>query len=133
MAHDYSSAENSVACPSCGQVQDQSNPQCSLCGAALNGPGMIYRRQADGSWTRLKDIDLASLAPRPFKRPRPLFSRQGVGLIATLVLFVAVSSIWAWHERGIGATAEAWRFPSTLPTRWAQSYLSFNCKSNGGR
>ncbi len=107
MTQDSSPVGSSVACPSCGHVQDRTRPECSLCGFALNTPGMIYKRQADGTWTVLKDIDLSSLAPRPIKLPRHHFSRQGMGLIALLILFLAVSSIWAWRERRRGATAEA--------------------------
>jgi hypothetical protein len=69
---------------------------------------MIYQRQADGTWTVLQDIDLASLAPRPLKLPRRYLSRQAMGLIALIMLCLAVSSIWAWRERRMGATAEAW-------------------------
>jgi len=68
---------------------------------------MIYQRQADGTWTVIKDIDLSSLAPRPMKLPRQYFSPLGMGLIALLILFFAISSIWAWRERRGGATAEA--------------------------
>jgi hypothetical protein len=108
MAQDDSPAGSSIACPFCGHVQDRTHPECSRCGFALNAPGMIYQRQADGTWTVLKDIDLASLAPRPLKLSRRHFSRQGMGLIALLMLFLAISSIWAWRERRRGATAEAW-------------------------
>jgi hypothetical protein len=107
MSQDSSPAGSTVACPSCGHVQDRSHPECSLCGFALNAPGMIYQRQADGTWAILKDVDLSSLAPRPIKPPRQHFSRPGVGLIALLILFLAFSSIWAWRQRRSGATAEA--------------------------
>lgn len=69
---------------------------------------MIYQRQANGTWTVLKDIDLSSLAPRPINPRRQQFSRLGAGLMASLILFIAFSSIWAWRERSRGATAEAW-------------------------
>ena len=107
MTQDSSPLGGSVVCPSCGHVQDRTRTECTLCGSALNAPGMIYKRQADGTWTILKDIDLSSLAPRPIKPPRQHFSRQGLGLIALLILFLALSSIWAWRERGSGITAEA--------------------------
>jgi len=107
MAQDSSPVGSSVACPSCGHIQHRTHSECSLCGFALNAPGMIYQRQADGTWTILKDIDLSSLAPRPIRLPRQHFSRQGMGLIALLILFLAISSIWAWRERRSGATAEA--------------------------
>lgn len=107
MTHGSSPTESSIACPSCGHVQDRSHPACSLCGFALNAPGKIYKRQADGTWSVLEDIDLSSLAPRPIKPTRRHFSRQGMGLIALLILFLAVSSIWAWRNRRSGVTAEA--------------------------
>src|SRR5208283_4506826 len=107
MTQDSTPPGSSVACPSCGHVQDRTLAECSLCGYALNASGMIYKRQADGTWTVLKDIDLSSLAPRPIKVPRQYFSRRGMGLIALLLLFLAVSCIWAWRERRSGATAEA--------------------------
>ena len=107
MAQDSSPAGSSVACPSCGHIQDRTNTECSVCRFALNAPGMIYQRQADGSWTALKDIDLSSLAPRPIKPPPRYFSRLGLGLIALLILFLTVASIWAWRERQSGALAEA--------------------------
>jgi hypothetical protein len=68
---------------------------------------MIYQRRDDGTWTVLKDIDLSSLAPRPIKLPQQYFSRQGMGVMALLILFLTVSLIWAWRERRSGATAEA--------------------------
>jgi hypothetical protein len=68
---------------------------------------LIYQQQPDGTWTILKDIDLSSLAPRPIKPPRQHFSRRGKGLIALLILFLALSSIWAWREHRSGATEEA--------------------------
>jgi len=107
MTQDSSPAGSSVVCPSCGQVQDRTLAQCSHCGFALNAPGLIYQRQTDGTWTVVKDIDLSSLAPRPIRLPRRYVSRQGMGMIALLLLFLAVSSIWAWRERRSGATAEA--------------------------
>jgi len=68
---------------------------------------MIYKQQPDGTWTILKDIDLSSLAPRPVRPPRQHFSRLGKRLIALLILFLAVSSIWAWREHRSGAKVEA--------------------------
>lgn len=106
MAQADSPPGSSVICPSCGHVQNRPSTECSLCGYTLNAPGMIYERQADGTWTVLKGIDLASLAPRPLKLPRRHFSRLGTGLIAMLMLFLAVALIWAWREGRIGATAE---------------------------
>jgi len=107
MAQDSAPTGGSVACPSCGTIQDRTRPECSLCGFALNAPGLVYRRQADGTWIVLKDIDLSSLAPRPIKPPRQFLTRQSLGLIALLILFLAVSSIWAWREGRRGARAEA--------------------------
>ena len=107
MTQDSSPPGSSVACPSCGQLQDRTLAECRVCGFALNTPGMIYQRQADGTWTILKDIDLSSLPPRPIKPPRQHFSRQGMGIIALLILFLAVSLIWAWRERRSGGAAEA--------------------------
>jgi hypothetical protein len=69
---------------------------------------MIYQRQADGTWAVLKDIDLAPISPRPLKPRRRYLSRQVWGLMAALLVFLAVSSIWAWRVRRMGATAEAW-------------------------
>jgi hypothetical protein len=89
-------------------VQDRAHPECSLCGFALNAPGLIYQRQADGTWTVLKDFDLAPLASRSIKLPRRSLSRQEMGLIALPLLLLAVASFWAWRERRTGATAEAW-------------------------
>jgi len=108
MTQDSSPAGSSVACPSCGHVQDRTRPKCSVCGFALDASGRVYQRQADGTWSILKDIDLSSLAPRAIKIPRRYFSRQGMGLMALLILFLAISLIWAWRQRGSGATAEAW-------------------------
>jgi hypothetical protein len=108
MAHDDAPAGSSVECPSCGHVQDRTRSKCSLCGFTLDAPGMIYKRQADGTWTVLKGIDIASLAPRPRKRPQRYLSRQVMGLIALALLILAVCSIWAWRERRMGANAEAW-------------------------
>src|SRR5271157_5192149 len=107
MPQDSSPAGSSVACPSCGHIQDRTRTECSRCGFALNAPGMIYKRQADGTWTALQGIDLSLLAPRPIKPPRQYFSRLGMGLMALLILFLAVSSFWAWRERSSGATTEA--------------------------
>jgi hypothetical protein len=68
---------------------------------------MIYQRLADGTWTVLKDIDLASLAPGPRKLRRRFLTPQVMGLSALLMLFLAIALIWGWHERRSGATAEA--------------------------
>jgi len=108
MAQDDSPAGSSVECPSCGHVQDRTHPKCSLCGFTLDAPGMIYKRQADGTWTVVKGIDIASLAPRPRKLPQRYLSRQVMGLIALGLLILTVCSIWAWRERRMGAIAEAW-------------------------
>ncbi len=107
MPQDSSPAGSSVVCPSCGNIQDRSNAECSICHFVLNAPGMIYQRQADGTWTALQDIDLSSLAPRPIKPPRQYFSRRGLGMIGVLILVLAASSIWAWRERQSGSSAEA--------------------------
>jgi hypothetical protein len=107
MTQDSSPPESPVACPSCGHVQDQTRPKCSVCGFPLGTPGLIYKQQPDGTWTVLKDIDLSSLAPRPVRPPRQHFSRRGMGLIALLTLFLAAASIWAWREHRRGATVEA--------------------------
>lgn len=107
MAQDSSPVESSVACPSCGHIQNRTRSACSRCGFALNALGMIYKRQADGTWTAIKDIDLSSLAPRPLKPRRQRFSRLGLGSVAALALFLALASIWAWRENSSGVTAEA--------------------------
>ena len=107
MTQDTSPAEGSVACPGCGTVQDRARSACNYCGAPLTAPGMVYRRQADGTWTVLKDLDLSSFAPPPAKPRRGIFSHRGLGVIGALVLVLTVSSIWAWRERRSGAAAEA--------------------------
>jgi len=107
MTQDSSPAGSSVACPSCGHIQVRTRPECSVCGFALEAPGRVYQRQADGTWAILKDIDLSSLAPQPIRIPQEQFSRKGMGLMAVLILVLAIFLIWAWRERGSGAIAEA--------------------------
>jgi len=107
MPQDTSRAEGSVACPGCGTVQNRAHATCTLCGLALTAPGMVYRRQADGTWTALKDFDLSSAFPTPKEPRRGIFSRRGLVLIGLLGLFLTISSVWAWRERRSGASAEA--------------------------
>ena len=101
MAEGSSTPADSLLCSSCGHSQDRSELHCRQCGAPLAPPGLIYRRQSDGRWTIVRDIDLSSLAPRPARAPRKWLTRRGGLAIAALVVVMALLLfIASWkHEQ----------------------------------
>jgi hypothetical protein len=92
-----SPSSKSLVCPFCGLTQEESREECSRCGHALHPPGLIYRREADGTWSIIRDIDLSSLAPKPPPVRRKLISRQGAAVMLALILPGAALDIWLWQ------------------------------------
>lgn len=96
-----------IRCPACGEKQDSSLPSCPKCGSPLNAPGLIYQRQADGTWTILRGIDLSSLAPKPPRlRPRS-FSNEGLIIIAVLLASAVIAGLRIWKNQARGVEAMA--------------------------
>jgi hypothetical protein len=106
-AHYPSSSPTSV-CPSCGLRQDPGHHKCTRCGQALNdAPGLIYRHEADGTWSLVRDIDLASFAPQPAPAPKKRLSRRAAMLILLLVVTGATINLGLWRRRVVAGRGES--------------------------
>ncbi len=98
MADTSSEPATVIKCPGCGSRQNKSRQECSRCGHPLHSPSQIYRREADGTWTPIKDIDLSTLAPKPIPPRRKLDRRKAAG-IAALVLAGGALDFAFWRTR----------------------------------
>lgn len=88
-------------------MQDANRKHCSQCGHPLSGPAQIYRREADGTWSPVTEIDLSELAPKPLP-PRRKFNRKKVAALVLLVILPGVAlDIWVWRIRVRAAHKEA--------------------------
>jgi hypothetical protein len=94
-----SPSANPVVCPSCGRAQTENLGKCSQCGKPLHPSGFIYRREADGTWSMVKDIDLSALAPRPPRVRRKVISRKGAVILLGVILLGAALDVWCWRVR----------------------------------
>ena len=92
-----------MACPQCGQTQAASRVDCWQCGYPLHTPTQVYRREADGSWTAIKAIDVASIAPKAPRLPHPVNWRRLAMIVALPVLPGIVLVLWsrALHVQGV--------------------------------
>jgi len=97
---------NSVLCPSCGLTQAGGRTECSRCGHPLHPAGFIYRREANGTWSIVKDIDLSKLAPPP-RVQKKLVGKTGGAIILGLILLGAALTIWCWTLRNRDTSLEA--------------------------
>lgn len=62
----------------------------------MNARGLIYRREADGTWSILKDIDLSSLAPKPPPVRKKWLSKQAAMVMLLLILAGVALDVWCW-------------------------------------
>jgi hypothetical protein len=65
----------------------------------LQPAGFIYRREADGTWTIVKDIDLSALAPRVPRVRGKVISREGAVILLGVILLGAGLDVWCWRLR----------------------------------
>lgn len=98
---------NAIACPYCGFVQERSSKKCSRCGRPISSPSQIYRREPDGTWSPIQDIDLSSLAPKPLSPRRRWNFRKLAAILVLLVLPGAALDFWLWRMRVRAAREEA--------------------------
>ena len=95
-----------LACPQCGHTQASSAIECGQCGYPLHAPTQIYRREADGSWTAFKAIDLTSIAPKAHGlRGRVKWRRIAI-IAAMLVLPGIILVLWSRALRVEGIRLE---------------------------
>lgn len=96
-----------VGCPSCGLVQTGGSITCTRCGHPLNTPGLIYRREADGTWAIIRDIDLSTLVPKPPPVRKELISRRGAVLALGVAVAGALFDVWGWNTRRASTQQES--------------------------
>jgi len=97
---------NPAVCPSCGLTQAGGRAECSRCGHPLHPAGFIYRREANGTWSIVKDIDLSKLAPPP-RVQKKLIGKTGGAIVLGLILLGAALNIWCWTLRTRDTSLEA--------------------------
>jgi hypothetical protein len=95
-----------IVCPQCGQGQAASRVECWQCGHPLHAPSQLYRREADGSWSAVKAIDISSLAPQPPSLHRRINWRR-LAIVATLLLLPGIIlAVWSRALRVQGLRLE---------------------------
>jgi len=96
-------AARRIACPQCGHTQASSRVECGQCGYPLHAPTQIYRREANGSWTAFKAIDITSIAPKAPHLHRRVEWRRIAMIAVLLALPGIVLVLWsrALHVEGI--------------------------------
>lgn len=99
-------AARKIACPQCGHTQASSGVECEQCGFPLHAPTQIYRREADGSWTAFKAIDLTSIAPNAPRLHGRVEWRRIALIAALLVLPGIVLVLWSRALRVEGIRLE---------------------------
>jgi len=99
-------AARRIACPQCGHTQVSSRVECGQCGFPLHAPTQIYRREADGSWTALKAMDLTSIAPKAPHLHRRVEWRKIAMIAVLLVLPGIVLVLWSRALRVEGIRLE---------------------------
>jgi len=99
-------AARRIACPQCGHTQASSRVDCWQCGHPLHAPTQIYRREADGSWTAFKAIDLTSMAPKAPRLHRRVNWRRLAMIVALLVLPGIGLVLWSRALRVQGVRLE---------------------------
>jgi hypothetical protein len=114
MAGDMSEPAKPIFCPSCGLVQAGSGVACARCGRPLSPPGLIYRREADGNWTIIRDIDLSKLVSKPSPAREKLISRPGAVLMLAVAVAGTLIDIWGW---------ETWRANTRQESETIARYL----------
>jgi len=88
-------------------VQEGPTDTCRHCGCPVTAPTQVYRRQPDGTWSVVEDIDLSALAPKPTFAPRKLISRGGAAMMLAVVLACVVLSLWSRRNSQGQAQREA--------------------------
>lgn len=73
----------------------------------MNAPGLIYRHEADNTWSVVRDIDLSSFAPRPPRAPKKRLSRRAGMLILLLVVAGATINLGLWRRRVVAGREES--------------------------
>jgi len=107
MAADHPPSSQAGVCPSCGLRQDPGHRECTRCGQALNAPGLIYRHEADNTWSVVRDIDLSSFAAPPAPPPKKRLSRRAAMLILLLVVTGATINLGLWRWRVAAGRGES--------------------------
>jgi hypothetical protein len=72
-----------------------------------DAPGLIYRHEADGTWSLVRDIDLASFASPPAPAPKKQLSRRAAMLILLLVVTGATINLGLWRRRVVASRGES--------------------------
>jgi hypothetical protein len=72
----------------------------------LHSPSQIYRREADGTWNPISDIDLSALAPKPASAQKKL-NRKKASAMALLLLAGVAVDLSFWRIRVRAARGEA--------------------------
>jgi hypothetical protein len=95
-----------IVCPQCGHQQAASGVECLRCGYPLQAPTQLYRREANGSWTVLKAIDLSSIAPKAPRLRRHVNWQRLAIIVALMVLPGIILAAWSRAMRVQGVRLE---------------------------